>query len=101
VKKITSKLSLGGIIKSGKPGVILIASISEADCETVLNELKSQASQKVFRSTAFKLAAKVNRKASDLPVSKMSLLDNNKDGMDELTHACEILGLADALQEII
>jgi hypothetical protein len=31
----------------------------------------------------------------------MSLLDNNKDGMDELTHACEILGLADALQEII
>jgi hypothetical protein len=101
VKKITSKLSLGGIIKSGKPGVILIASVSEADCETVLNELKSQASQKIFRSTAFKLAAKVNRKASDLSVSKMSLLDNNKDGMDELTHACEILGLADALQEII
>jgi hypothetical protein len=100
VKKIASKLSLGGFIKSGKPGVILIASVSELDCENVLNELKSHASQKVFRSTAFKLACKVLGQAHD-DTTKMTMLDNSKDGMDKLVRLCERFGLGDALKEII
>jgi hypothetical protein len=101
VKKITSKLSLGGFIKSGKPGVILLASVSEVDCDDVLNELKSQASQKVFRSTAFKLAGKVLRQARD-DTTKMTMLDNNnKDAMDELVRICEGFGLMGALKDII
>ena len=102
VKKITSKLSLSGFIKSGKPGLILISSISESDCDSILNELKCQASQKVFRSTAFKLVGKHQRQTldMDLSVSKMSFLDNSKEGMDELVRACDSLGMAEMLNDI-
>lgn len=102
VKKITSKLSLGGFIKSGKPGVILLTSINESDCDTILNELRSQASQKILRSTAFKLGGKVPKQTLlDIATTKITLLDNSKDGMDELVQACQSAGLADILNEII
>ncbi|KAL7522489.1 hypothetical protein ACHAWX_007184 [Stephanocyclus meneghinianus] len=106
VKKIASKLSLGGFVKSGKPGVILIASTAEADCDAFIKELSSQASKKVFHSITFKLAGKVPRQALDASSSKifsskMTLLDNNKDGMEELIRACDSLGLAKSLEEII
>lgn len=102
VKKITSKLSQYGYIKMGKPGFILLTSINEADCDTVLNELKSQASQKILKSTVFRLAGKVlTDTPNNVATTRMTVLDNNKDGMDELTRCCANLGLTDVLQEII
>lgn len=100
LKKITSKL--GGFIKSGKPGVILLQSISESGCDLMMDELKSHSSQKIFRSNTFKLAGKVARQEDvKSPMRKMTVLENSKDGMDELIRACDILGLADILKEII
>ena len=105
VKKIASKLSLGGFIKSGKPGIILITSIAEGDTpDVMLQELSSQASKKVFHSTTFKLAEKTRIQASDLSssvtLSKITMLENSKEGMDDMIKGCDILGLANALQDI-
>ena len=92
----------GGFIKSGKPGVILIESISESDCDLMMDELKSHSSQKIFRSNTFKLAGKVARQGDvKPPIRKMTLLENSKDGMDELIKACGSLGLTDILKEMV
>ena len=102
VKKNASKLSLGGYIKIGKPGLILVEG-TEADCEFLLEALAQ--SKKIFHSTTFKNGAKVKRTVKDIESSrclprKMEELES-KSGMEELNSICEELGILQPLIDII
>ena len=109
VKKASSKFTLGGFIKTGKPGLVLIEG-AEADCESMLELLihskkKARESNKSsVGSSTFKLIAKNMRTEADtkscmqLP-RKMFQLES-KNGMGELKNACDKLGLAQALTDI-
>jgi len=102
VKKNASKLSLGGFIKIGRPGLILVEG-SEADCDQMMEALAQ--SKKIFHSNTFKCGAKVRRNVIDIDSGrclprKIEELEN-KIGMDELSCICEKLGLLQPLNDII
>ena len=91
VKKNASKLSLGGYIRTGKPGLVL-AEGNEHDCDQFADALNH--SKKVFRLSSFKTVGKSVRKAKEkmLP-KKLEQLDSGKGGLEQLTELCEDLGL--------
>lgn len=105
-KKNASKLSLGGFIKIGKPGLILVEG-TEADCDQMMEALAQfmKNKQKIFHATTFKVGGKAIRQVTDIDSCrclprKMEDLEG-KNGMDELISSCEKLGLLQALNEII
>eukprot|EP00970_Alexandrium_tamarense_P014493 scaffold4172_cov212-Alexandrium_tamarense.AAC.15 len=104
VKKIASKLSLGGYLRVGKPGLVLVEGASEDDCDEMLRELAH--CRKVFYSMTFKSHGKTTRRVSDVNSSrllphKLSQLEGDKNGMDILKEACEKLGLAEVLENVV
>mmetsp|Transcript_22680 Transcript_22680/g.47570 ORF Transcript_22680/g.47570 Transcript_22680/m.47570 type:complete len:823 (-) Transcript_22680:80-2548(-) len=108
-KKIASKLSLGGYMKTGRPGLMLVEG-TEADCHSlveliILGQKKARNRCKSVGSSYFKLANKVVRSENDLNAGrklprKMQQLESSI-GMDELKAACEKMGLAKALSDIL
>ncbi|KAL7472535.1 hypothetical protein ACHAXS_012895 [Conticribra weissflogii] len=109
-KKTASKLSLGGYMKTGKPGLMLVEG-TEADCHSLvelitLGQKKARNSCKMsVGSSYFKLASKVVRSENDLNTGrklpkKIQHLDSTT-SMNELTVACEKMGLAEALSDIL
>mmetsp|Transcript_20525 Transcript_20525/g.44550 ORF Transcript_20525/g.44550 Transcript_20525/m.44550 type:complete len:750 (+) Transcript_20525:73-2322(+) len=102
IKKNASKFSLGGFIKIGKPGLILVEG-TEADCDQMLDALAHN--RKIFHSATFKSGGKVLRKVTDINSCrclprKVEELES-KHGMGELNIVCEKLGLIQALNDII
>ena len=95
VKKNASKLSLGGYIRTGKPGLVLVEGI-EQECDQFADALNH--SKKVFRLSSFKTVGKSLRHAKDkmLP-KKLEQLDSGKGGLEQLTELCEELGLGQEL----
>ena len=112
VKKSASKLNLGGYLKIGKPGLLLVEG-PQSDCEALLETLLL--SRKKLRdrasgggggkvdSATFMAAGNVVRKATTsservLP-KKLEQLEA-KDGMDKIKDACKISGLLGSLEEV-
>jgi len=95
VKKNASKLSLGGYIRTGKPGLVLVEG-TEHDCDQFADALNH--SKKVFRLSSFKTVGKSVRNAKDkmLP-KKLEQLDSGKGGLEQITELCEDLGLGQEL----
>ncbi|KAL7526872.1 hypothetical protein ACHAXR_004196 [Thalassiosira sp. AJA248-18] len=106
VKKNASKISVGGFIKPGKPGLILVEGI-ESDCDRFLEALVFH-SKKVFHSSStFKNGGKALRKVPDTDIDscrylprKMEQLES-KNSIDEVERLCEKLGLSDRLNDLI
>mmetsp|Transcript_44440 Transcript_44440/g.93291 ORF Transcript_44440/g.93291 Transcript_44440/m.93291 type:complete len:840 (+) Transcript_44440:153-2672(+) len=102
IKKNASKLSLGGFVKIGKPGLILVEG-NDTDCDHFLEALVQN--KKVFHSSTFKRGGKALRKVSDIVSCrclprKMEQMES-KVGMDEIQRVCDELGLLQALNDII
>ena len=102
VKKYASKLSLGGYIKPGKPGLILVEGM-EADCDDLKDDLMH--CRKIFQTAVFKIGGKVQRQVSDIEADrclprKIEQLDS-KTGMDEMESLCEKVGLGQVLNDIV
>ena len=101
IKSRASKFSLGGFIKIGKPGFILVEG-AEEHCNQLLETLSNN--KKVFHTSHFKFAGKVVRTVNInyngcLP-HKMEELEG-KTGMDDLGKYCEELGLLEELNDIV
>ena len=108
VKKSASKLNLGGYLKIGKPGLLLVEG-PQSDCEALLEtlllnrkKLRESHGGKVDSAT-FMAAGNAVRKATTsservLP-KKLEQLEA-KDGMDKIKDACKISGLLGSLEEV-
>ena len=108
VKKSASKLNLGGYMKIGKPGLLLVEG-QKSDCEALLDtlllnrkKLRESHGGKVDSAT-FMAAGNVVRNATTnservLP-KKLEQLEA-KDGMDKIKDACKISGLLGSLEEV-
>jgi sRNA-binding carbon storage regulator CsrA len=108
VKKSASKLNLGGYMKIGKPGLLLVEG-PQSDCEALLDtlllnrkKLRESHGGKVDSAT-FMAAGNVVRKAmtsSERVLPKKLEQLEAKDGMDKIKDACKISGLLGSLEEV-
>jgi hypothetical protein len=99
VKKASSKLSLGGFIKTGKPGLILVEG-AEANCEAILEALNPSRKQKEFLRGGHVLMKIDSDIDSCRHFSRKMVQLENKSGMDELKDACKEVGLDSSLNDI-
>eukprot|EP00581_Thalassiosira_minuscula_P002162 CAMPEP_0183740262 /NCGR_PEP_ID=MMETSP0737-20130205/59107_1 /TAXON_ID=385413 /ORGANISM="Thalassiosira miniscula, Strain CCMP1093" /LENGTH=853 /DNA_ID=CAMNT_0025975265 /DNA_START=26 /DNA_END=2587 /DNA_ORIENTATION=+ len=100
VKKSASKLNLGGYIKIGRPGLILVEG-SQPDCEALLETLLLNRKKlrerggKNFDTATFSPAGKMQRYDNERQLPKKLEQLEAQDGMDEIKDACRKLGLLD------
>lgn len=105
VKKSASKLNLGGYIKIGKPGLILVEG-SQPDCEALLETLLLSRKKlrerggKNFDTATFSPAGKMQRYDNERELPKKLEQLEAQDGMDEIKDACRKLGLLESLDEV-
>ena len=102
IKKSASKLSLGGFIKIGKPGFVLVEG-NEEDCGQLVETLSQ--CKKIFYTSSVKLAGKVVKKVSGVDYDgclphKIEELEG-KSGLDKLCSHCEELGLLQELNDLL
>ena len=101
VKKNASKLSLGGYIKVGKPGFILVEG-NEEDCINLVEVISN--CKKIHHTSTFKIVKKVTKHVSGIDYDgylphKIEELDG-KIGMDTLRAHCEELGFVEELDDL-
>jgi len=101
IKKNASKLSLGGYIKVGKPGFILVEG-NEEDCINLVEAISN--CKKIHHTSTFKIVKKVTKQVSGIDYDgclphKIEELDG-KIGMDTLRAHCEELGFVEELDDL-
>lgn len=105
VKKTASKLNLGGYIKIGRPGLILVEG-TQSDCEALLEALLLNRKKlrerggKNFDTATFSPAGKMQRYDNERKLPKKLEQLEAQDGMDEIKDACKKLGLLESLDEV-
>ena len=105
VKKTASKLNLGGYIKIGRPGLILVEG-TQSDCEALLEALLLNRKKlrerggKNFDTATFSPAGKIQRYDNERKLPKKLEQLEAQDGMDEIKDACKKLGLLESLDEV-
>jgi len=108
ITKKAAKLHLGGYIRTGKPGIILVEGL-EQDCEsflevliqqrTKLRESTGKAVDTATFSEAGRSLASVENLDSDRSLPKKLEELNGREGMDIIRHECEKLNLEECLDE--
>ena len=109
VRQTASKHNLGGFIKVGRPGLIVVEGF-EANCDSFLSTLLSQ--RKKMRekgqgkpdSSTFSEAGKALAMVSDMNTGrrlpkKLAQLENCSEGMNEFKTACDIVELRTHVEE--
>jgi len=101
IKKNASKLSLGGYIKVGKPGFILVEG-NEEDCINLVEVISN--CKKIHHTSTFKIVKKVTKQVAGLDYDgclphKIEELDG-KIGMDTLRAHCKELGFVEELDDL-
>ena len=101
IKKNASKLSLGGYIKVGKPGFILVEG-NEEDCINLVEVVSN--CKKIHHTSTFKIVKKVTKHVSGIDYDgclphKIEELDG-KIGMDTLRAHCEELVFVEELDDL-
>ena len=112
VKETASELNIGGFIKGGRPGLIVVEGLEE-DCDAFLNALAKQHRKQrespssrngKVDSATFAAAGKVISQADTLDEGRafpkeLTQLDN-EGGLDELKALCASTGLLDLIDEV-
>ena len=105
VKKTASKLNLGGYIKIGKPGLILVEG-TQTDCESLLETLLLNRKKlrerggRTFDTSTFSPAGKMQRYDNERKLPKKLEQLEAQDGMNKIKDACKKLGLLESLDEV-
>ena len=92
LQEMAQKYNLGGYVKTGRPSLILVEGL-EFNCDILMDNLATR--KKKFTKTGS--ATERSIRAFPKHLSKLE----GKTIMEDLTKACETVGLKDALDEAI
>jgi RNA recognition motif-containing protein len=90
IQEMAGKYNLGGYIKVGKPGLVVVEGL-EFNCDIFMDNIVSQKKR-------FTKAGKVSERSSRAFPKEMSVIDG-KTAMEDFAKACESVGLTDDLKK--